>query len=223
MTPKEKTLLMRTQKNRLYLVVFACLSAILCRNHAAAQDVSHLPPEKANLVLRLVANGARDYDGRKAKIMLDKLDPIFVGKNISFSRDWQAVVDKNIITRAQFETWRNHLDEVFSCYEEFTGVTKSPIYIGLANSNNYLGFAYRTNAFMINAKYLPTGNFTAMHEMAHCFASGKKWDIDGEVVADLLAYYASEKCPPPKNSGKLYNMQRESKKVRFLPSFFCMI
>ena len=148
---------------------------------------------------------------------IDDIDPLLVGKHVVFAKEWMDFVGPNKpLTHQQFHMFRNKADMVFESYEDLIGkkpVHGDKIFINLRefiDQNTGLvgklsGLASpQHNVFCINSGG-PTfkrdlqaiashgsAYYTIMHEMAHVFSSGNKWNTDYESTVNLITTYALE-------------------------------
>jgi hypothetical protein len=190
------------------LIINAALAAgIMFGGDGNAQDVSHLPPEKAATVLSITNFGA---EGGPREERLDKLDPILVGENVVFSKTWleKMVGPNKPLSRKQFEAWRNTIDKQCQCLEEFTGGNPGKIYICTATKEKFARISIAGTRWGNSITYNLDNEYNkvvswgeirqgakssvAEHELAHAFA-GDAWKIDSESMAELLRSYVGEK------------------------------
>jgi len=138
----------------------------------------------------------------------ENIDPILVGENIVFSNKWLQFIGSNKpLTRQQFEQWRDRIDIIYNCYVDLVGTTPKKgkkVFIN-ASSNSDNGSAHALdNTITYNINYTRMKNrfeeiakhnswdYTAMHELGHVFANSRKWEIDIEVITELLVSYFME-------------------------------
>jgi hypothetical protein len=137
------------------------------------------------------------------------INSILFGRNVVFGNEWLSHVIGRHLTTQQFVEWRNKLDRIYDCYADLTGQYPSGrIYIRLSpaehfGAGNHSAHAHRY-VVCYNAGYthLPrmleniaahnSWDRTAMHEIAHIFASGNRWEIEPESIVHLLMSYAME-------------------------------
>ena len=147
-----------------------------------------------------------------------RVDPILIGRNVVFGPTWLNVVgDKKLLTRQQFEQWRNRVDMVADAYTDFAGIKPfagkvDKSFINLApvsmfRTASVLG-VQASNTAVINAG---SPNFpramreeivgrgspgrVVTHELAHIYADLYRWEVSNESVAELLVTYALENIP----------------------------
>jgi len=206
-----------------YLAVCCFFLFVLSSTDIAAQDLSHLPPDKQAVVKqvqeKLNGSGRICFSTSSNMLIykevvvkaLDKIDPILVGKNVVFDKKWLdgVVGDGKPLTRRQFEAWRNRVDRIYDCYEDFTGSNPGKVYIDLQPHGKFshastTGHAHRAGGGCLNIdsgynkerwRAIANGfdSYVLMHEMGHAFSMGKIWCLDEESIAELMVAYAMEK------------------------------
>ncbi|MCL2005376.1 MAG: hypothetical protein FWG73_04340 [Planctomycetaceae bacterium] len=142
---------MDTMKTSLAPICLLAGAILLTNSIAAGQDVSHLPPNKAAIVLELrkrhpVNMGCATLDipaAERAKFiedeLLSNLDPIQIGRNIVFSKNLfnHAVGPGRPLNRQEFEAWRERLDRVYDAFADFLGNNPGTIYFDAPPSDKF--------------------------------------------------------------------------------------
>jgi len=159
---------------------------------------------------------------------LRDIDPILVGKNVVFDKKWldHIVGSGKPFSRQQFESWRNRLDKVYDCYEDFVGKNPGKIYIDLQPQKNFpdtiiTGAVQRTVAghahpgtgviclnrdsdynkarwrqIARSSSRSSVGSDPTMHEIGHTFELWTVMGADSETWTEFLITYAIEQAGP---------------------------
>ena len=138
------------------------------------------------------------------------IDPILVGRNLVFGKEWLKFVgDNKPLSRQQFQAWVGRLETVYDSYEDLVGtkpkggekifVHVHPPREGVSPAHAESGScAVCLNEFNIGPilqqiRQSASTTYTVLHEMAHVFAYGREWEINGEDITNPLVSYAMEK------------------------------
>ena len=112
-------------------LIFALGVLLMTADNAVGQDVSHLPPEKAAVVLELRGDRTMFYcvtkdihQADRARFieneMLGNINPILVGgRNVVFGKNTLANISKTSIR--DFENLRNEIDFAYNALEDLVG------------------------------------------------------------------------------------------------------
>jgi hypothetical protein len=205
----------------------ACLLILLLAANAEAQQNTQLSPNQVAAVEHLkkhlleVTEVTQNFGltrkgtSERRKLVeskLSNLDPILVGKHIIFSKEWLDYIDTGnppVITRQQFEVWRDRIDRAYDCYTDLIGrkaVAKGIIvFIDIRDgkkANAYVTIQFgRDDVIGYHLKDVAGGSWslTMMHELAHMFQGGTHgtgdWNMDTESTACLLPAYILETIP----------------------------
>jgi hypothetical protein len=148
---------------------------------------------------------------------LANIDPMLVGRHVVFGPNWLPFIgDGKPLTKQQFEAWRNKTDIMYDRYVDLTGTIPlkgEKVFINLRDKDYFKQSTIGAHAhgnticFNINASFggihgrlkevaeRNSWNHTMMHELAHVFATGRKWEVDTEGITDVLVSYLLETTP----------------------------
>ena len=162
-------------------------------------------------------NTARPEVMQLVEEVAKRVDPILIGRNVVFGPNWLNYVgDRKMLTRQQFEQWRNRVDMVADAYTDFAGikpyagkVDKSFVDLGPKKifNPNAVGTQITNTAlvnvgcpnFMRSLREEIVGRGSpgrvVTHELAHIYADAYRWEVENESTAELLVSYALENIP----------------------------
>ena len=150
---------------------------------------------------------------------LKNLDPLLIGKNVVFSREWLRHLDRN-----ELGVLRDHADKIHGCFAAFSGrapMNGSKVLVGFSlDSRDPAAHAHsHMNLICFDRDYARTKNPAAWvsvlaHEMGHIFNYRTRLcnDDTTETLANLFRAYALEQLGNPfsknTNAGKEYRAQQ---------------
>ena len=203
-------------------------------------------PEKVAVVeqLRKDLNNRRLTPAIQEKVdNFYNADPILVGEHVVFSHNWiEYIGPSKQLSRQQFEVWKDKVDMLYKKYVELIG--KTPVHgekilinvrpfsnnskVGGLASNSSNIFCFNSNdasSFRAELREIAirgSTGMTIMHEMAHIFSSGNRWNVDYESTVDLIMSYAMETNPmlyygrPPQNMSNFNKVAGNQHRHRFI-------
>jgi hypothetical protein len=211
-----------------------------------ANAQQRLTPEQAETVRQLkeqlLKSGGgvcfiRDSKRDKTTVIEEQfkdIDPILVGRNIVFSKNWLKHIGPNKqIARQIFTQWRMRCDKIYDCYEKLTGGPPTygkkvfwdtfkftqPHHIGAAHAHGYsMCYGEPDDAMWEELqKAMREGQVIVwmIHELSHVFSFGKEWDVAPETSVAFLTTYFLENTDmwygtggtPPRHYGTLARKQ----------------
>ena len=168
---------------------------------ADAQEVSHLPPEKAAVVVQMAQEmlqipvvqahlrGA-NYGQLKCapeiynpEVGLSYMHPMLVGRNIIFAKQWlQHVGPGRPMSEQQFEAWRNKIDGVYDSYSEL---------VGRGASYGHLHGKPHEQDHKVYVNIEPRTNFTNSTVLGHSHATIGKICLNQDYITRRLPQIAA--------------------------------
>ena len=194
---------------------------------STAQNNVRLTPKQQQTVEQFLKQLAqkRGETAEKMKETVQDIDPILVGRNVIFSKDWLTVMPYKL-TKLQFEAYRNVADVIYDSYVELIGqkppygdiilIDTESMHEGPINASGRAYAAWNLVHIHVSGPTLTIigqeGGWhkTTAHEIAHIFTPHNYgWSAnDRESIADFFACYAKETM----RLGKFELRYRESRR-----------
>ena len=189
-----------------------------------------LSPQQEETVRQLKEQLIRNGDGvcfirdsnmgktETIEVQFKNIDPILVGKNVVFSKNWlKHIGPNNKLTRQQLEQYRTRIDRIYDCYEKLTGGPPKggkkvfidvfkftlPHHNGAAHAHRNNVNCFSEQAVDGGSREVQDGSWAAgmMHELGHTFSFGREWDVAAETSACFMPCYGLE------NAGMWWGMR----------------